>query len=114
MLRRDSVSGKIVWDTANPDNTLMIPGAIQAGGWEQILPQRLGLHFVEPACDLDGDGTRDMILVVSNSYAMVALSGKDGSMLWNYVAGASTDPAARSPRDRACPDRSGKPADRAG
>ena len=26
-----------------------------------------------------------MILVISNSYAMVALSGKDGAMLWNYV-----------------------------
>ena len=51
----------------------------------QILPQRFGLHFVEPACDLDGDGTQDVILVISNSYAMIALSGKDGAMLWNYV-----------------------------
>ncbi len=36
--------------------------------------------------DLDGDGTGDVLLAVVESNALLALSGKDGSMLWNHVA----------------------------
>src|SRR5262249_7258394 len=49
-------------------------------------PNRWGIQFVEPAIDLDGDGTRDLLATVGNTYAFIALSGRDGSMLWNFVA----------------------------
>ena len=41
---------------------------------------------MEPAIDLDGDGTRDALAVIGNENAFFAVSGQDGSMLWNYAA----------------------------
>ena len=51
-------------------------------------------RLVEPAPDLDGDGTGDLVWTVQAMTAFLALSGKDGSVLWTYVA------RARRPRRR--------------
>ena len=50
--------------------------------------------LVRPAPDLNGDGTGDIVLAFAGTPSLLALSGKDGSMLWTYTA-ASMDPAAR-------------------
>ena len=52
----------------------------------RIGPNRWNFSVAEPAVDLDGDGTRDVLVVVTRNRAFLALSGKDGSMLWNHVA----------------------------
>ncbi len=83
--RRDGASGKLVWDTANPaapygpgrDPSAWVRGTGGSGWW---------LHLMEPAMDLDADGTRDILGVLDNANTFVALSGKDGSLLWNYAA----------------------------
>ena len=84
-LRRDGASGKLVWDTANPaapygqgrDPSAWMRGTGRSGWW---------LHLMEPAMDLDADGTRDILGVGDDANTFVALSGKDGSLLWNYAA----------------------------
>ena len=43
--------------------------------------------LVEPACDLDGDGTRDLLWCFRGPSTFLAVSGKDGAVLWNHVAG---------------------------
>ncbi len=85
LIRRDGVTGQAVWDVSNPRSPYD-PGH-DPGPWvRRIGPNRWELQFVEPAIDLDGDGISDVLLVVGNSHAFMAVSGKDGSMLWNFVA----------------------------
>jgi hypothetical protein len=86
VVRRDSITGEVVWDTANP-KTPYGP-ARDPGPWlRRIGPNRRALHVSEPAVDLNGDGTRDVLIAVrSYGNGFFALSGQDGSMLWNYVA----------------------------
>jgi hypothetical protein len=109
VLRRDAITGLPVWDTANP-KTPYGPGR-DPGPWVR----RIGLHtrlihVVEPAIDVDGDGTRDLLAVVGNENAFFALSGQDGAMLWNYAA-ALEGPGGPQPEG---PSLSGqlKPTDR--
>ncbi len=110
ILRRDGASGEVVWDTANP-KTPFAPTR-DPGAWvRRIGPNRWVLHVMEPAIDLNGDGTRDVLVVVgSNANGFLALSGQDGSMLWNYVAelDGPGGPRADGP---SMPDRS-KPSER--
>ena len=42
--------------------------------------------MVQPAPDLDGDGTRDLVWAIHGTPSLLALSGKDGSLLWAYSA----------------------------
>ena len=42
--------------------------------------------WLGPAPDLDGDGTGDLVWSVKGAASFLALSGEDGSMLWNYGA----------------------------
>jgi hypothetical protein len=82
LIRRDGVTGQPVWDVANPRSPYD-PGRDPDRWLRRIGPNRWGLQFVEPAIDLDRDGIRDVLLIVGNSHAFMAVSGKDGSMLWN-------------------------------
>jgi outer membrane protein assembly factor BamB len=41
-------------------------------------------RLVEPAADLDGDGTPDLVWASHNSPALLAVSGKTGLALWYY------------------------------
>jgi hypothetical protein len=85
ILHRDAVTGNPVWDTASP-KTPYGPGR-DPGPWvRRIGSYGWGLHVIEPAIDLDGDGTRDVLIVFGNVNSFIALSGQDGSMLWNYAA----------------------------
>ncbi len=43
-------------------------------------------RLVEPAADLDGDRTADLVWSFQDLAASLAVSGKDGSILWDYTA----------------------------
>ena len=85
VIRRDGATGTVVWDAANPRSP-HDPGRDPALWLRRIGPNRWNFSVAEPAVDLDGDGTRDVLVVVTRNRAFLALSGKDGSMLWNHVA----------------------------
>jgi hypothetical protein len=84
--RRDGVTGELMWDTVNPKTPY---GPLRdPGRWlRRVSPNRWSLQVTEPAIDLNGDGTRDVLVVIgNNANGFLALSGQNGSMLWNYVA----------------------------
>ncbi len=87
LIRRDGTTGNVIWDTSHPGKPSQdgrdpaklleehfVSGKYRRGG------------FVELAPDLDGDGTGDVVFFDRGSAAIVALSGKDGSMLWVFLA----------------------------
>ena len=81
--RRDRQGGL---GRGEPQEPRTIPAAIRPAGCDGSAPIGWNFSVVEPALDLDGDGTRDVLVVVGTNHAFLALSGKDGSMLWNHVA----------------------------
>ncbi len=69
--------------------------------------------MIESAIDCNGDGTPDVLVAsVAGGGSFIALSGQDGSMLWNFTAevDGSGRPLAESPGSA----RRMKPADRPG
>ena len=98
-LRRETEKGTPVWDIANP-KVPYSPGH-DPGPWlRRFGAYAWGLHLVEPAFDSDGDGARDVIVVATGVVgAIIALSGRDGSMLWDYVADMDSPggPLAKTP-----------------
>ena len=97
-------SGKPIWDAsrpAKPWDPKRDPVA-----WMRRLSylgdeQRPGA-LVQPAPDLDGDGTGDIVWAFRGTPSLLALSGKDGSMLWTYTAEAEAA-AGRIPHGPAWP-----------
>ena len=75
LIRRDGSTGKPIWDARGQ-------GLPQGG--DQKPPGTL----VEPAPDLDGDGTGDLVWALHQTPSFLAYSGKDGSLLWTYTANA--------------------------
>jgi hypothetical protein len=83
VIRRDSVTGNVVWDAAGARSSYARerdPGPWLRG--TETNPD--GVSLVEPAVDLDGDATRDVTLVQDSAIEFVALSGKDGSLIWSH------------------------------
>jgi hypothetical protein len=84
LIRRDGATGKVQWDAFHPRKPLQSGRGLD--GWMRDHPYLLSsTHLVYPAPDLDGDGTRDLVSASHYSPALVALSGKDGAMLWNFA-----------------------------
>ena len=88
LIRRDGLAGSVVWDASRPakpwdpkrDPVAWIRRLSYLG--DEKRPGTL----VQPAPDLDGDGTFDIIWAFRGTPSFLALSGKDGSMLWSYTA----------------------------
>jgi hypothetical protein len=83
--RRDGVTGQVVWDVLQPRK----PGQPLRAYHPWLLwfaGRARNARLVEPAPDLDGDGTRDLVWSIPWGTAFLALSGKDGSVLWTYIA----------------------------
>ncbi len=84
VIRRDGATGKPIWDVSRPraawqpgrDPTDLLKRLARAGYAK--LPHGL----VEPAPDLNHDGTRDLVWPIHGPPSYLALSGADGSLLW--------------------------------
>ena len=86
VIRRDTPTGTPVWDIANP-KTPFAPARDPNPWFSQFGENGWGLLVIEPAFDCNGDGTRDVIVAAPGTpRAFIALSGHDGSMLWNFAA----------------------------
>ncbi len=113
LVRRDGITGKAVWEvTRGPDP---LAARREPTNWVDHLlalsTRPDSCRLVEPASDLDSDGTADLIWAFQNFNAFLAVSGKDGSVLWDFTA-APDDPGGPRP---AGPDlRSGPNANRMG
>ena len=81
LLRRDGVTGKIVWDALHPPHPRKPEH--DPGSWllSPVGSPRSGT-LVNAAPDLDGDGIGDLIWISTTTAATVAVSGKDGAALW--------------------------------
>jgi hypothetical protein len=102
-------SGDPVWrrDLVFNDSTLPLPG--RSAEWSHLLmPPGAASSFKdtnlsERAQDLNGDGTRDLVLLSRNSPSLLAVSGETGEVLWWFRG----DPALPDEMNAASlPDRS--------
>ncbi len=84
VIRRDGATGKPIWDVSRPrvawqpgrDPTELLKRLARGGSAK--LPRGL----VEPAPDLNHDGTGDLVWPIHGPPSYLALSGADGSLLW--------------------------------
>ncbi len=91
----DAGTGKERWDTSHPKQPF--DGKRDPTSW---LPN-LSIHSVQarlldPAIDFDGDGTRDLVWYFRDAPAVLALSGVDGGIMWNFMTRPS---GTGKPRD---------------
>ncbi len=116
ILRRDGKTGAVVWDVARPSGPyrpLRDPGP-----WVRAIAEHPDeVTTIDPPPDLNGDGIRDIVWSYHNAPAVLAMSGKDGTILWNYhadpdgqggprPAGPATwraDPSSAGPSDKEPP-----------
>jgi hypothetical protein len=84
LICRDGTTGKVKWDAFHPARPFAA-NRDPARWLRNLSVQSRQGKLIEPATDLDGDGTNDLLWVFPSDWAFLALSGKDGSILWNHV-----------------------------
>ncbi len=104
LIRRDGAGGKVIWDAFHPQHAFANDRDPVRWMCNRFQPERMG-GLMDQVPDLDGDGAGDLVLFGSYTPGVVALSGKDGSMIWNY-AGELNGPGG--PTDQ-CPTPSDPP-----
>ncbi len=82
LLRRDGATGKTIWDASGP---VLVETFARVRRFSRSGAETPPGKLVQPAPDLDGDGTGDIVLAFSSTPSLLALSGKDGSTLWTYL-----------------------------
>ena len=89
LIRRDGANAKVLWDALHPAKPFVVnrdPAPSMRSWMRGLRPSLPASQARRSPRDLDGDGTCDLLWVLQSASAFLALSGKDGSMLWNYVA----------------------------
>jgi hypothetical protein len=101
LIRRDGATGKVIWDAFHPRKPFASDRDPVRWMGNAFYPAPPG-GLLEQVPDLDGDGVGDLVLFNDNAPAVLALSGKDGSMIWNYVAELNGPGGPRDvcPKDR--------------
>jgi tRNA A-37 threonylcarbamoyl transferase component Bud32/outer membrane protein assembly factor BamB len=109
LIRRDGTTGKPIWDASRPEKPWEPKHDPVA--WIQRLShygnQQLPGKLVQPAPDLNGDGTGDLVWVIDGTPSFLAISGGNGSLLWTYSA-KPDGPGGPDPAGPATP-RAGDP-----
>jgi hypothetical protein len=105
LVRRDAATGRPIWDASRP--TKPRDPKHDPIAWIRRLAyhgdeQRPGV-LTDPAPDLDGDGTADIVWAFRGTPSLLAHSGKDGAVLWTYTADAD-GPGGPDPHGPAWPD----------
>ena len=116
LIRRDGATGETIWDAGRSDD-LSAPG-YKSFAWMQRLALVASDHgerrgtLVKPAPDLNGDGTGDVVMAFARTPSLLAVSGKDGSMLWTYSAAidglGGPDPLGPDQLDKALEEANAK------
>ncbi len=82
--RRDGASGQVLWDALAPAKPGEPPRKLNP--WLVWFARSFGeSRLIVPSADLDGDGVRDLVWTFPQKASFLALSGKDGSILWTYI-----------------------------
>ncbi len=88
LLRRDLSTGEVIWNADRRGGPADL--GHDAFAWMQRLAlitindgERPGT-LVKPSPDLNGDGTGDVVMAFARTPSLLAVSGRDGSMLWTY------------------------------
>ncbi len=88
LIRRDGSTGKPVWDAARPEGPRPLardPVAALGRLCRFGDLKRPGV-LMQQAPDLDGDGTGELVWAIRGTPSLLAISGKDGSLLWTFSA----------------------------
>ncbi len=85
VIRSDGVTGRVVWDASQPRKPY--EHSRDPSAWIKVISgqDRNQAAVVEAAPDLDGDGAGDIVWALANTSSIIAMSGKDGSLLWTYT-----------------------------
>ena len=90
LLRRDLSKGEVIWDAERPETDS--DSGRDSFAWMRRLAmiprnndERPGT-LVQPAPDLNGDGTGDIVMAFTRTPSLLAVSGRNGARLWSYSA----------------------------
>ncbi len=86
IIRRDGVRGEVVWDALRAPRAGEPRRAYHPWLLWKARRGRWGALGQPTTVDIDGDGTLDLVFTIQGQAALLALSGKDGSVLWTYRA----------------------------
>jgi hypothetical protein len=85
LICRDGATGKVRWDTSHSKRPFAT-GRDPASWLPNVSIHSLHGKLLEPAADFDGDGKSDLVWYFRDAPALLALSGADGGILWNFLA----------------------------
>ena len=87
LICRDGATGRVLWDAFKSGGMTTSPKLPNPFGMSLPGSKPDRSRIVEHAPDLNGDGTGDVLVFAMVNTALIAISGKDGSSLWNYFVG---------------------------
>ena len=83
--RRHGVTGQVVWNTLRSEKPFD-KNRDPAAWLKPFSGFPNAMTIVKPAFDVDGDGLADVVCGFAMVPSLLAVSGKDGSILWTYAA----------------------------
>jgi PQQ-like domain len=106
LIRRDGATGMVRWDAFRPK----IPfarGRDTARWLPDEFPGERPYSLLDRVVDVDGDGRNDLLWFLQRNASFLAVSGSDGSMLWNRSVQLDR---SSGPQGKAQSDIAGEPA----